>query len=441
MRNHITKPNPITLDVLVLLIVTPAAIQGQDAFIIVFALLAYLLLGLWLPLAQNPNDSTKQNRFSFIFRYTIILILATSAVVSPTLLNIYERIVTPIEADGYSPAYLDLSDSAMQTELALDYLAEGKNPYVERYEETPLRFYQWVNPGLEDWQDPAYDYFVYLPGTILLSLPFYKLIPAFNIAYDQRIVYLLAYILLLLILPHLVKPPAYKLALVAAVGLNPLFTEPVMLGMNDVAPFLALVISILALTHRKFLWAALFMGIACALKQYAWFIGPFYILYVWEQSPADKKTRNFLLTGGIVATILILTSLPFLLWDPIAFYTDTLAFPAGRAELLYPIRGFTVGRLLMGAGIIPTFVSPFPFQLLQLILGLPILLLLLRFQYRRDLGTMLLCAAIFIFVFGIFSRFFHHNYVGIVITLAALGIMLSFADRENVHLQLDSAGQ
>jgi hypothetical protein len=120
-------------------------------------------------------------------------------------------------------------------------------------------------------------------------------------------------------------------------------------------------------------------------------------------------------------------TLPFILWNPQALYIDTLAFPAGRADILYPIRGFSIGRLLMGAGVIPTFVSPFPFQLLQMTVGLPVLLLLLKFQYGQGLGVMLLVAAVFIFVFGFLSRFFHENYVGIVIALGSLGILMNLA--------------
>jgi hypothetical protein len=80
--------------------------------------------------------------------------------------------------------------------------------------------------------------------------------------------------------------------------------------------------------------------------------------------------------------------------------------------------------LLMGAGVIPTFVSPFPFQWLQLLFGLPVLGGMLWYQSGRGIGSMLLGAAVFIFVFGFLSRFFHHNYVGVVLALATLGIML-----------------
>jgi hypothetical protein len=278
-----------------------------------------------------------------------------------------------------------------------------------------------------DWQDPAFSYFVYLPGTLWLSLPLYKASLAIGIPYDQRVIYLLTYIILLLILPQLAKLPSYKLTIVVAIGLNPLFTDSILLGMNDVAPFLGLTLSVLALVKRRFIWAALFMGIACALKQYVWFVVPFFALNIWEQSTPTQKWQSTLIALTLIGIIVFVVTLPFILWNPQALYIDTLAFPAGRADILYPIRGFSIGRLLMGAGVIPTFVSPFPFQLLQMTVGLPVLLLLLKFQYGQGLGVMLLVAAVFIFVFGFLSRFFHENYVGIVIALGSLGILMNLA--------------
>lgn len=418
-----------TLDMLLLLVLMPAYIAGRDAYLVVVALLAYMLIALWQPLPASllPETSRRRGRLAFAGRYALMLMMAVAVVVIPTLSHVLERAVTPVEADGFSPAYITLSDSALQTELALAYLLQGLNPYEERYEDTPLRFYQWQDVEDPGWQDPAYDYFVYLPGNLLISLPFYVGAAQLNILYDQRLVFLLFYMVLLMVLPHLAQTPVYKLSLVAGVGLNPLFTETVILGMNDVAVFLPLVLSVLMLTRRRFLWAAFWLGLACALKQYAWFAVPFFLLAIWQETPPKQRLRQAALTLGLVGGLVLFLSAPFFLWNPHAFYTDTLAFPSGRAALLYPIRGFTIGRLLMGAGIIPSFVAPFPFQVLQLLFGLPLLLLLLRYQDGRGVGVMVLATAVFIFAFGFLSRFFHQNYVGVVMALATLGILLHFS--------------
>lgn len=432
LANHMRSHPLLTLDTLALLILVPAHILGKDDYLSVIALLIYLPIALWLPLPETPQalNSHIKFRLSFTLRYALIMILAASTVLIPSLQNILERFTTPVEADGFSPAYSTLSDSALQTELALGYLANGANPYEERYENTPLRFYQWVDMDDLDWHDPAYDYFVYLPGNLLLSFPFYDLSQRLSLPYDQRLIFLLFYIILLFVLPHLAQKPIYKLTFVIAVALNPLLTEAVILGMNDIVVFLTLVLAILFLNRQKWGWSFLFMGLACALKQYAWFIAPFYLLYIWQASQPDKRLLRLVTAVMVIGGILLVTAVPFILWNPQTFYMDVFAFPAGRAELLYPIRGFTVGRLLMGAGIVPTFISPFPFQSLQAVIGLPILIALLLFQYKRDLAAMVVAAALFIFCIGFLSRFFHHNYVGVVTALSTMGILLDWHNKE-----------
>ncbi len=418
----------LTLDVLIVLLLIPAHVVGQDAYILVVGLIAYLLLALWLPLPESRDVAAIKSRGSFLSRYALLLFIAAGAVVVPTLNNVKERARSPVQDDGFSATNINLSDSALQTELALDYLTRGKNPYVERYEDTPLRFYQWWDVGDPDWKDPAFEYFVYLPGNLLLSFPIFAGSMQFGIHYDQRVIYLIFYVLLLLVLPHLVKSAAIALSLVAAVGLNPLFTNATILGMNDVLAVFGLVLSILALTRSRLLMAAFFLGLACVLKQYTWFFVPFFLLYVWQNTPIDRRLRQVALSIAIIGGLFLLVIGPFFFWDPLALYTDTIAFPAGRTEYLYPIRGFTIGRMLMGAGFIETFVSPFPFQILQLIVGLPLLLLLLRYQSKQSLAVLPLTAAIFILVIGFLSRFFHENYVGVVITLAVIGILLSLSN-------------
>lgn len=422
----------LPLDTLALLILVPAYALGQDDYLSIIALLAYLMIAIWLPLPETAQALSAgfKYRVSFILRYALMMTIAASTVVLPLLHNVLERFTTPIEVDGFSPAYSTLSDSALQTELGLAYLASGANPYEERYEDTALRFYQWVDMDDLDWHDPAYDYFVYLPGNLLLSYPFYTLSRYLSFPYDQRLIFLLFYVILLLVLPQLAQKPIYKLTFVAAVALNPLLTEAVILGMNDIVVFLSLTVAILFLNRQQWGWSFLFMGLACALKQYAWFTAPFYLLYVWQTSQPDQRLKRITTAVGVLGGILFVTAVPFVIWNPQAFYTDVFAFPAGRAELLYPIRGFTVGRLLMGAGIIPTFVSPFPFQLIQAVVGLPVLTALLLFQYKRNLAAMVVAAALFVFCIGFLSRFFHHNYVGVVTALATIGVLLDWHDTD-----------
>ena len=52
------------------------------------------------------------------------------------------------------------------------------------------------------------------------------------------------------------------------------------------------------------------------------------------------------------------------------------------------------------------------------------------FQYKRNLAAMIVAASLVVGWIGVLSRFFHHNYVGIVTSLATVGIRLEWKDKE-----------
>lgn len=411
-----------SVDALLLLVMAPAIIDGRDAYLSAVAVIIYLCLTLFFPLPiGNPQPSV---RYGYILRLALILVVAVDSVVLPTLGNVVERAVTTPDDDGFSPAYAELSDSAMQIELALGFLSAGENPYEVRYDETPLRFYQWVDTGPPGWEDPAIEHFVYLPANLWLAMPLYLFMENVGLVYDQRLLMILLYLLTLIVLPRLAANPALSLAALIGIGLNPLLRKSVVLGMNDISVLLPILMFVVAASKRRWTLATIFMGIACALKQYAWFFVPFYLLYLYDSRGRQKPLTKVALHAVAIGAIVALISLPLFAWNPTAFYLDTLAFPTGGAELLYPIRGFTVGRLLMGAGVISDYFAPFPFKWLQLAVGLPLLAVLLRLQRHRGLAAALLGASVFILVYGFLSRFFHENYIGFVTSIATAGFLL-----------------
>ena len=125
--------------------------------------------------------------------------------------------------------------------------------------------------------------------------------------------------------------------------------------------------------------------------------------------------------------MLVLITGPFAYWGLGDLWQDTIVYPGGGAVVNYPIRGYTVGVLLVALGSIPSAFAPFPFWILQLIFGLPLLIAMLRYQWRANrLGTMLVSAGLFLFGMGFVSRFFQNNYVGFLLTLMMLGFLLNF---------------
>lgn len=422
-------PFLISSDMLLLLVLVPAHMQLQSetaSFLLVVPLFFYIILELnhsLIPYTSLPERFGRARLF-FLLRLFLLFIIIVGATILPSLTNIYTRLVTPVDATGYSPAYADVHDGAIQMELALAFLDNGKNPYAEHYRDTPLQYYGFT--GIDLPVNPAINHFVYLPGFFALSFPMYKLFSFMGLAYDQRWIYLLAYIILILLLPIMAKSPVHKLTLVIAVGLNPLLTWPVSIGMNDIAVLLAIVLALLLLSHRRFALAAIIFGFACTLKQSAWFIAPFFVLSLYQSLPIETRIRQTIKYCGIIVLLMIIVIGPFALWDLSSFVTDVWLYPSGAVAINYPIRGYTVGNLLVGSGVIGSSLDPFPFWLLQLVVGLPLLGLLLRRQCKHGtIGTMLICAGVFIFGVGVVSRFFQDNYVGFVAVLISLGALLN----------------
>lgn len=421
----------LPLDILFLAVLVPAhmGLKGLS-FLLVIPLFLYLGVAFWHPLTtyqQLPQQFGKA-RLAFFLRFFLLLLIITAATVVPTLTNIYMRAITPPDATGYSPTYAELHDGAIQVEYAVQFLDEGKNPYAERYEETPLRFYGFSEVEIAN---PAYDYFVYLPGFLVSSWPIYELFNQFDIVYDQRWLYLLAYILFVLFLPTLAQAPTVKLTILSAVALNPLLTGPVIIGMNDIMIILPLVLAVWAVHNKHFLFSAIAFGFACTLKQSAWFFAPFYLILLWEMVPATDKFKHiikYLLVAGIIFMVIVL---PFALWDWSAFFTDTFAYPGGSVDVNYPIRGYTVGVLLVGASVIASPLDAFPFWILQLAVGLPILIATLRYLWQKPtMPVLFVGAGMFIFGMGLVSRFFQDNYVGFVLTFVVLGLLLQWLTNE-----------
>ena len=431
---------PVSLDVLLLLLLVPAQTRlEENAILMVVPLLFYIMIELWLPLSPYLTLPRKMDkvRASFLTRLFLLFIMIAGAAVVPTGMRIGYRLSIQTNNPDTSASESKLHDGAIQTEAALEHLSNGKNPYVESYEDTELRFFGFFGTGL---RNPALDHLVYLPGLLVTSFPLYRAIMNIGPFYDQRIVYLLAYLLLILLLPLMVIRPAHKLLLIAAIALNPLRTGLTITGMNDIVVILALILMAIALLHKRLLLSALFFGFACSLKQSAWFLAPFYVLLLTGMVDRRHLMREITKPLLVAALVFVIVVGPFIIWDAKAFLTDVFLYPGGLGSIQYPIRGYTIGRFLVGLGIISSPLEPFPFWILELLFGVPLLLLLLRYQRNRNnVGFMFICGGVFVFGMGLLSRFFQDNYVGYVSVLVTFGIVLTYDFSRPRQLAKDSA--
>ena len=377
------------------------------------ALVVYVILDVW----QDRFNETRVQRAKLALVWLIVL----STVVAQSVLLILLR-----QATG--PASYTHDGGVIQTEEALKYALAGKNPYVEDYVDTPMA--EW---GL-DYKTALYHY-PYLPWTFLFSAPFYLVSQAALGWYDQRFIYLLLFVITLLLAPRLAPKRADKLGLVMIVGLNPIMGIDVIFGQNDSFVLFRIVLALWLLQRFREKgedrgWgvrlSVVSFGLACASKPTAWFLAPFYFLYLLrgeDISPGNLRVSAMSLLRKVIPLLVTLSVLvlPFAVWDWGALVDDVWGWASGAAEIPYQIRGWGFANLILALGLVESKLDYFPFWIPQLFICLPLLLFLLWKQIRTNtLGAMLYGYSALMFVFFYFSRFLNENYLGFILAFVAL---------------------
>ncbi|MBI4675644.1 MAG: hypothetical protein HY741_28705 [Chloroflexi bacterium] len=413
----------LSLDTLLLLLLTPALLWFNPVSnaLAVVLLALYVVLGWIYP--QLPDELAvpqRANRIAYLARIAIIFFVIMLATLLPTAWFIMLR-----HADGPET---HATDGLIQTETAIQFLLDGKNPYTENYFGTPLEKFPGREPPLT--MSPLY-HFAYLPFLVIGSIPFYLSSYLWLGWYDQRFPYLLLYGIMLLALPALASPQRNKLSLLIAVGLNFLFGDYLAEGRNDIVVLCGLVITTALVARGWIAASALVLGLMLATKHSAFFFLPFYLCYLLPAPITTASLRKLvwrLLPLAIAVAVLIL---PFLFWDAASFYDDTVTYITGSGPNAFPIKGWGFGALMLFLQVIPTPDSAFPFGLFELVFGLPTLFFLLRYQRRENtLSQMWLGFAIFSFVVEFFSRFFADNYVIFILQALVIAVFIAPTRRE-----------
>lgn len=360
------------------------------------------------------------------FRFKSLIAWGTIAlfILAPMLTAIFER-----HSRG---EHLFIHDGALQIEYATRMLLAGKNPYVENYFDTPMMSWTFRLGALNE--NPALYHLAYLPFLILATVPFDLAMHAWIGWFDFRILLMPAFFMTLLLLMQATHDRVRNLALVLFVSLNPMFLPFFIEGRTDVFVLFWLVLSIFLLQRNHRLASLLALSAACASKQTAWFIVPFYVVYFLQPDPnaiwratlssvLAKFKREFRLFA-IAATFFAVTVLPFLLWNVNAFIEDVLRYPVGLGDHPYPINSLGFGGIALSLGWIPNNLTHLPFEWLQLIFGVPTLVALWRFQLARNsVSRLWLSYALLLFVIAFFSNVFNDNHLGFNITLFVVGAL------------------
>jgi hypothetical protein len=371
-------------------------------------LLLYLFFDLWHGMGEQARHRAK---------LALVFCMVFTTVVSLSAFSILLRHVT-------GPASFSHDGGVIQTEEAVKYVLAGKNPYVEDYTQTPMA--EW---GL-DYRTALYHY-PYLPWTFLCSAPVQLLSETLLGWYDQRFVYLTLFVALLFVAARLVPEGDERLCLVMVLGLNPVMGNDIIFGQNDVFTLAWIVFSVYLLKRGQDSWSMVMLGLACASKPTAWFLVPFYLLYLVRREGLSPRQEMRAVGAYLVRKtfplliVLAVLVLPFALWNPSAMIDDVWRWSAGTAEVPYQITGWGLANFVLALGLVQSRLDYFPFWIPELLVCLPLLLYLLRRQWKRNsLASMLYHYAFLALAFFYTSRFMNENYLGYLLAVIAMAVII-----------------
>lgn len=311
--------------------------------------------------------------------------------------------------------YTYIHDGALMIEEASRKLLAGHNPYAADYLDTPLYYWPMVN-------NPALYHLTYFPFLFLITVPFVWAFDHLGIFWDQRYLYVPAFVATLAVVPLLVKRTDHRIALVALVGLNPQLFPFVIEGRNDFFVLLFLFTGVALLQRERRTWGALAIAAAAAAKLHAVVLMPFVAVYlIATRKPKTVREAAFALTPLVPATVfLAVTFLPFLVNDWNAFYDDVVRYNAGGAAWTYPISGMGFSALLLWLGVIPYRQADFPFAVIEIAVATPIAVYtLVRLWKAPTIARMLGGYALTLLAFLFFGRYFQGNYLGYILAVAS----------------------
>ncbi|HEX78915.1 MAG TPA: hypothetical protein G4O19_02035 [Dehalococcoidia bacterium] len=173
------------------------------------------------------------------------------------------------------------------------------------------------------------------------------------------------------------------------------------------------------LLYRRNLWlSAIFMGIAIATKQIAWFLLPFYLILILRERGLGRAAS----IGAIVSCIFLAFNLPYIITDPglwlssvVAPMTDAL-FPNGGGIIMFSYTGLIDAE------------SSLPFTIMEVIVLIAALIWYF-FNCRRFPETALILAVFPIF-FSWRSGWTYFFYMDIIM----LATIMIYEYRENWNL-------
>src|SRR5436305_6285511 len=233
--------------------------------------------------------------------------LGTFTAIGPTLAAMFERprIGLTMEHDGM-----------LQIESAIDRLLSGQPIYGVDWSGTPMARLPW---DLTTGSNPALHHLAYFPLTVLLGSPIRLLTGALGLPFDYRIVLIGFALLGLFAIAALPLSAERRMMLMTAIYISPLITLYLWSGRNDIEFLAAVLLSLMLLSRDHPILAAGALGVAVALKPFAWLAMPFLLLVLLMRRRAGHDRRELVGSLAVLVTAPIVTIVPFFIANPPAF--------------------------------------------------------------------------------------------------------------------------
>ncbi len=315
------------------------------------------------------------------------------------------------------------NDSTFQIEVAGDLLLHGHDPYGYDYRDSGLeRFYSFdgSRPQRVLDREVALDHYAYFPGTVITAAA-WRLLP--EPLDDYRLFVLLCTVATFFAAMAFRAPLAWRLALGAVLLANPIAVRSAWFGQNDAPSMLLLVLAFALVTRRRWGWAAASLAGAVLLKQFAIVALPFIAVMLLKQGATRAELRRAV---GVFLGVVAVAILPFFVWDPGAFWDDTVKYGAGT----YRIVGYGLSAILVRVGVIDDRDGTYPFALFALLLWLPLTVWLLWAQRKASelwLGAAGFAISILALMF--IGRTFNNYYVLWPLTGAVVAALMAGGER------------
>lgn len=398
-----------------------------------------LLISLVTPIIMNYRISPGQTPywlFGLIFLLMLAYLVSRTGKIKDSLFWVI--IVSVVGSSLFSaiivrhqtaPVY-GVHDIILQSESALQFLLQGKNPYQVTYFGTPLEQWHYSNTSV----NPALFHFVMMPWYLLFSLPFYFTSISILGFFDGRMPLVVLYFLNLILAWRIVVDKEQKKLFVALLALSPATFGYFLEGRSDFFMFAFLFFSWFLLEKKRFLTAGAVLALAFATKQSCWPIFPFYLAYLWLNNKGNLKKVIRQLAPFIVTFSAIV--IPFLIWDKSSFINSTVFYLSGKAVNSYPISGYGWGMVLQELGIIRDLNAYYPFWIWQLIFCLPLAIYLIgRLRKSVTVGELIVAYGIFTFAYWYFSRYFNNSHLGFLSMVFVSAYFWQFASASKGRLE------